>query len=123
MRTTVEDVKIIIETELTDPVITGYITSASTFVDTALGTASLTEAVLTEIERWMTAHMIATTKERIAKKEEAGGAKIEYAGDFGIGLNGTSYGQMAMMLDTSGTLQQINGSTKEARFWAVPQND
>lgn len=121
MRTTVDAVKIIIETELTDPVIEGYIGSASAFVDSALLGAGLTETTLTEIERWLTAHMIASTKERIAKREEAGGAKIEYAGEFGTGFSSTSFGQMAVILDTSGTLKKLNGDTKFASFWAVPQ--
>ena len=69
-----------------------------------LGITDLSENVLSQIELWFTAHLIATTKERISKKEEAGSAKVEYVGSFGMGLTSTPYGQACLNLDTSGEL-------------------
>lgn len=105
-RTTIAEVKDILDdTELTDSVITAYITSASTMVDTVLGTG--TSDILKEIERWLAAHMISSTRERMALKEGAGGASITYTGTFGESLNGTSYGQMVLALDTTGAFAAL----------------
>ena len=107
VRVTATEVKEIIETDITDSTIDVYITSANALVNKALGTSSLGTALLKEIERWLTAHMIASTKERQTKKEEAGTAKVEYTGDYGEGLASTSYGQMVMGLDTTGGMAKL----------------
>lgn len=107
VRVTATEVKEIIETDITDSTIDVYITSANALVNKALGTSSLGMALLKEIERWLTAHMIASTKERQTKKEEAGTAKVEYTGDYGEGLASTSYGQMVMGLDTTGGMAKL----------------
>jgi hypothetical protein len=104
VRVTATEVKEIINTSLTDAQVTPYITSANVYVNARLVNTTLAEDTLKEIERWMTAHMIAVTRERMAESEEAGGAKIVYVGEFGEGLKSTSYGQMCISLDTSGLL-------------------
>ena len=107
-RVTATEVKAILDdSELTDAQVDVYITSANTFVTDVLTDASLTVATMKEIERWMTAHMIAMTRERQVKKAGAGGAEVEYVGYWSTGLNGTSYGQMAVSLDTSKTLEAM----------------
>jgi hypothetical protein len=117
-RTTAAEVKDIIDTDLTDPVIDSYIAGASALVTQVLGTeTSLSDEIKEEIERWLTAHMIATTKERVAKREGAGGANIEYAGEFGKGLESTSYGQMVLTLDTSGKMSAL--ASRAASIFAV----
>lgn len=107
MRTTADKVKKIIETELDDSTIESYIEGASTLVTSILGQAGLGSALLAEIERWMTAHFIAATRERQTVKEEAGGAKVQYTGEFAKGLNSTSYGQNAIAMDISGELAML----------------
>lgn len=121
LRTTAEDVKIIIDTSLEDTDITGYITAANNLINTALSGTTLGSDILAEIERWLTAHMIASTRERMAKKEGAGGAEIEYTGVYGVGLNSTTYGQMAMQLDTTGELSALGG--KRAYLKAIKSFD
>lgn len=103
-RVTATEVKEIINTSLTDAAVLPYITSANIYVTNRLGTTTLSADILKEIELWFTAHMIAITRERVAKTEEAGGAKIEYVGEYGKGLQATPYGQMCLSLDTSNTL-------------------
>ena len=114
------------ETTLDDLIIETYITSAHVWVDSLLVT-KYDEEVLKEIERWMSAHMIAMTQERQAKEEGAGGAFIKYTGDWGEGLLGTSYGQMVYNLDVFGWIPCIGckgeGGTNRRRVaWskAVP---
>lgn len=105
MRTTAAEVKQIMpDIELTDVLVEAYIKAANTWLNKIMNLSGLGEEILTEIERWVTAHLITVTRERQAKKEGAGGAFIEYAGDFGEGLKSSSFGQTAIMLDTSGRL-------------------
>ncbi len=120
-RTTVDLVKDILDdTGLSDTIIESFIDGANTFVTANLGGKSLSTALLTEIERWIAAHMIASTRERTAKKAGAGGAEIEYTGYWSTGLNGTSYGQMAVTLDTSKTLEALAQGKLAAWSKAVP---
>ena len=117
VRTTATSVKLIIDTSLTDPEIEAFIGSASVLIDAALVDSGLGEDLLENIEMWLTAHMIASTRERQAKSESAGGASITYQGETGLGLNSTMYGQQVLMLDTSGSFAGLGGKT--ARITAV----
>ena len=118
-RVTVEDVKAILDnTQLTDPVIEVYITSANTMINESLLGKGLSDNVLKEIERWLAAHMISSTSERFALKEEAGSAKVTYTGVYGMGLDLTSYGQMVKTLDTTGIMAGLGKRT--AFIHAVP---
>jgi len=120
VRTTGTLVKEIIETTLTTTQIDPYILGANAMVTDVLGTSTIPETTLAEIERWITAHLVCVTKERQAKKEGAGGASIEYAGDFGSGLQSTSYGQTAIALDYTGALAQIANGRRKAKMYAIP---
>lgn len=109
-RTTPDLVRgILADTELIDAQLETYISAANTFINETIAGKGLKACTLEEIERWVAAHLISVTKERFAKKEGAGGAYIEYAGNFGEGLKGTSYGQMAILMDTTGTLAALGG--------------
>jgi hypothetical protein len=104
-RTTVARVRsIMAEMAILDADIESYIGASNTYVNSRLADAGLAEIVLEEIERWVCAHMIACTRERMASKEAAGSASIEYIGEYTQQLSSTPYGQMAITLDTSGTL-------------------
>lgn len=117
-RTTIAEVKLIIDTDLEDDNITAYITGANALVTDVLTDSGLGATTLEEIERWLTAHMIAATQERQSKKEEAGGAKVEYTGVYGDGLRLTSYGQMVLALDSTGAMAGLGG--KSASIFAIP---
>ena len=122
VRVTAEDVRNIMPTTtLEDDVIDVYIISANVWVNSLL-LDKYDETVLKEIERWMSAHMIAMTQERVAKEEGAGGAYIKYAGDWGEGLLSTSYGQMVYNLDPDGWIPCINcgdGSSRRPKTASV----
>ena len=128
MRTSIAEVKLIIETTLTDPSILSFITTANTMVNNVLGLAESEESSsgsensrYTEIEKWLTAHLIAMTRERMASKEEAGGAKIEYVGQTGLGLSSTPYGQMVLSMDTSGAFAIQEGAKRLVKWRAIKQ--
>lgn len=118
-RVTANEVKAILDdTELTDAVVEGFINSANTLVTNVLGSSTLGESVLAEIEKWLAAHMIASTRERMAEQEEAGEAKIKYIGQYGSGLSSTPYGQMVLTLDLTGKMAALG--RKQAKLYAVP---
>lgn len=115
-RTTAEAVKEIIKTTLSEDEVEPYVTSANVMVTQILGT-SLSVTVLTEIERWLAAHMIAVTKTRQTKREAAKGVSVEYTGDFGQYLASSSFGQMVMALDTTGAM--ASAGKKKASLTAI----
>jgi len=121
-RTTVEDVlEILDDSTIDETILEGYINSANIFVTAQLAGKSLSTDLLKEIERWMTAHMVASTRERQIKKAGAGGGvEVEYTGYWSTGLNGTTYGQTAVLLDTSGTLTALAQGKLPAWSKAVP---
>jgi hypothetical protein len=121
MRTTSDAVMDIIETTLESYVVERYINSASVMIDSNLTNKGLSDALLVEIEMWLSAHLIAATRERMAKDEGAGGAYIKYAGAWGEGLTSTPYGQPAMSLDSSGTLSSLSKGRNQASTRAIPQ--
>jgi hypothetical protein len=121
VRVTANEVKEIIETELSNTIIEAYITGANQLVTEVLGTTSLGTDLLKEIERWLSAHMMAISRERQAMEEGAGGAYIKYSGSYGEALKSTSYGQMVLALDTTGTFASLSG--KSARIFAIESFD
>lgn len=106
-RTTATEVKQIITTSLSDADVNNYIDIATAMVDDLDSDTTLTNARLILIEQWLTAHLIAITKERQTVDEKLGEAAVKYTGKFGENLQSTTYGQTAAMLDTSGTLAQL----------------
>jgi hypothetical protein len=110
-RTTAAKVKTIIDTDLEDAQVEEFITDANRLVDKALNNSGLSEDLLTSIEKWFTAHLIASSRERMAKKEGAGGVSIEYAGTYGQGLASTPYGQQVKALDPTGRMSALGGGT------------
>jgi len=112
-RVTDIEVFAIIDTTLTD--INVFINTANMMVTSWLETAGLTDETLKEIERYLAAHALSVQDQRV-KSVGVDVLSESYQGQWGMGLNGTSYGQMAILLDTSGTLGKIakNGYSKSA---------
>lgn len=118
---TVDEVRAIIDTNIEDDNIESYIDSASSLLSIWFSGVTASQELLTELEKWVAAHLIAMTKERQAKEEGAGGAYIKYAGVFGTGLKTTSYGQTAIEIDTTNTLRSVSG--KQIKFFAIKEGD
>jgi hypothetical protein len=75
-------------------------------------------SLLSSIGVWLTAHFATikyrqTGQERIEENEEKYYAKIGY------GLEGTSYGQQAILLDPTGILKQISNTRRQASIKAL----
>jgi len=122
-RTSASEVKQILDScTLTDTIVDVYITAANALVTKILGDDTTIGAVLLEeIERWFTAHMIASTLWRTRKKEKVGDASVEYTGEFKENLSSTPYGQMVMQLDITGKMASIG--KRVARIYAVTSFD
>jgi len=103
---TPDEVQSIMKTNLlTDDQIDPYIKSTHLFILRVFaGNTSLSAITLSEIEKWFTAHIIATIHDRPASQEKIGDASISYADTYAGGLASTTYGQMVMILDTTGLI-------------------
>lgn len=119
-RVDVDDVKDIIDTELTDAQINAFINAANAIVDNQLADTGQPAATLALIEMWLAAHLLATRDQRVAR-ETVADADYEYQGKTGMGLEATFYGQQALILDTSGRLEK--GAAKRATFRVWSESD
>jgi hypothetical protein len=105
-RVTAVEVKQILDTDMVDTDIDVYITAANATVSAVLGTdPTLSDVQLKSIELFLTAHLIAATREPQISQAGAGGASVKYQGTTGTGLSGTMYGQQVLLLDPSGRLR------------------
>ena len=121
-----DEVKDIIETDMSDAAIEAYIAGANVTITALLGDADLTAAQLKEIERWLTAHLMACSRERQVREETAGGARIAYFSEYsmvGKGLDATLYGQQVKLLDTTGTLALSTVAKLPVSVYAVTSFD
>jgi hypothetical protein len=112
----VDDVKSIIDTDLTDADIQAYVDDA---YDVITDIFSTDKPVL---QRWLAAHLIATSRERQIDQAKAGPASATYSGKTGTGLATTTYGQQALALDPTGKLAARLGR-KSASVTAVKSTD
>jgi len=103
-RVTDDEVFEIIETSLTD--IDVFINTANLMVTGYLTGKGLSDATLKEIEKYISAHILSLRDPR-TKSVGVDVLSESYQGQWGLGLNGTSYGQTAILLDTSGTLGML----------------
>lgn len=113
-RVTTEEVKAILDTELSD--LSAFITAASLLVTEKLGESGLGVDHLKEIERWLAAHL-ATLRDRRPSHEKLDAAEVRYDGTTSLGLDFTPYGQQVKVLDTTGTLAALG--KKGARLEAL----
>lgn len=102
------------------PDLTPYITAANLLVTDLLGSSSLSDDTLKEIERWLAAHFVAIRDPRTAS-EKAGSVGESYQYKLGLRLEVTTYGQQAIALDTTGTLADVNqnGAKRSAQVKAL----
>lgn len=104
-RVTSAEVKKIIDT--TEDV-NACIDAANVLVTERLGGTTLSTSHLKEIERWLAAHFVACSIDRQASSVKVGAAQDTYMGQSeGEGLKATTYGQQAIMLDSTGILNKL----------------
>lgn len=99
------EVKEIMDTDLTDSELDPFITTANALVNDRLQGKLGTE-LLTQVELYLAAHFASLKDQRI-QQESQGNVSTTFQGKTGMGLNFTHYGQMALSLDSSGTLAKL----------------
>ena len=107
-RTTETEVKAIMDTDLADASVLTFINIANLMITSIVGGKGLSDDTMTEIERWLSAHLIASTIERMGGSEKIGEASIKYIGQFAKGFESTPYGQFMLALDTTGSFADLN---------------
>lgn len=115
-RVTVDEVKEIIETSLENYEVVPFITVANLIVTDQLSSSSLSDAILKEIERWLSAHFISIRDPRITKVV-FDDVEETYQGQTGYGLQSTTYGQQVMLLDSTGTFTNLG--KKKVSFTSI----
>ncbi len=99
-----------------------FIATANLMVDETLVGQGLSDARLTQIELWLSAHFTAVAEERGAlTSSNKGDSEEDYEIKVGEGLNMTRFGQQVLMLDTTGLLAEVgtNTSVKKALLTVV----
>jgi len=113
-RVTVAEVKQIIDIDsaIVDANITIFINAANIFTNLVNTTGGMTSTTqLKEIERWLSAHLVAIRDMRVAS-EKAGPASQTFQYKVDLNFNVTVYGQQALLLDTTGTLASLQKQAK-----------
>lgn len=114
VRTSVQLVEEIFDTEMTNDELHTAINIANRFVTANLGSTGLAAATLTDIETFLAAHFASLKDPRAKSENIAGEYSYTVQGETGKNLDATYYGQMAKMLDTTGTLDTIAANLKKA---------
>jgi hypothetical protein len=106
VRVTASEVKEIIEGCTTSDAMVDIMIEAASEVVTQVfeDDEDIGTTLLKEIERWLTAHMVVSTVFRMGSEEKVGDAQIKYTGQWGKKLESTPYGQMVLLLDTTGKM-------------------
>lgn len=114
-RVTKAEVKALTGTALDDTTLDIMILTATSIVnDNLVGvdTCSHSDCTLKLIELYLAAHF-AEMRTRQQKSEKFGDASDTYGGIFGKGLEFTSWGQQAKILDNCGILASLDAESKE----------
>lgn len=104
-----------------NPDLTPFITAASAIIDQAVVCAArkriaLDPNTLLEMETWLAAHLYGCSDQPYSSRHTLR-ASGQFQGETKQGLEGTKYGQMAMRLDPSGCLTNIDKSGRMRVFW------
>jgi len=126
VRTTDELVEEIIEVDSTIS-LTPFIAVANELVTELCTDSDYSSSRLLLIETWLAAHFYAIRDPRI-ESEKAGSVSEKRAIKIGLNLQQTTYGQQAMLLDTSGNLAALNkgmdtGKRTPSVTWAGQYED
>lgn len=108
-RCTEEQVRSLVDSD-DDVRLKPFITTANILTDDVSAEDSgnlLSVSTLLEIEKYLAAHFYEHLDQALAS-EKTGDASGVYQGEWGLGLNGTKWGQTAMILDKTGYLASLN---------------
>jgi len=108
-RTTATIVKLLTGSTLPDATVEAFIGVANRLVTDKLAAKGLLDTQLADIEAFLAAHfMVPRDRSTEVTMEQVNNTQTSYGGKYGLMLEYTSWGQQAMVLDTSGTLIKLN---------------
>lgn len=121
MRTTATLVGAIIEV---DPaiVLDPFIAAAEQAVDEIAKKDVLTDGQLAVIETWLAAHFYCMRDPR-SVAETVGQVAVRYQSAVDLGFNSSQYGQMAIALDTTGTLKAMSTGKRPTKVLWLGSDD
>lgn len=100
--------------------LSAFITGANLIVTKNLTDTVLVSDELKEIERWLSAHMVAMrTRQEDSMKISSASAK--FTGKYGMHLSSTQYGQMVLVLDRTGILASLGQPA--AQFTVISKDE
>jgi hypothetical protein len=119
-RTNVDDLKSLIESDKEDEALEAFVDIANLLVNEQLVGKGLSDAMLTKIELYLAAHFLAVVTELGGLvRDSYGSASVQLSDVYGPGLGSTRFGQTALVLDTTATLQRISTVKNRAEFRLV----
>jgi len=120
-RVSAEEVKSLIATDLSDDVVMAtFVDTANLLVDEHLLTAGHSARLLTKIELYLSAHLLALKEELGGlTRSKYGDADDSFANVYGDALKSTRFGQVVLTLDDSGILAGVGTTTLRAEFRVV----
>ncbi len=108
-RPTEAQIRAIITTQRTPEQVESFIDSTMVLIEDLLDGSGYSDSRKREIYRWVTAHLIASTAEEgVLSSDSYGGASHGYArAQLKMFLQGTTYGQQALMFDEDDLLNGL----------------
>lgn len=115
-RVTATEVEAIIEVDETIGSLTPFIEVANNLVTRVCLASSYEDDTLALIEKWLAAHFYAIRDPRITSQSVSGGGAGVTSNQpisIGLGLDQTTYGQQAKIIDTAGNLALLDMRMKK----------
>ena len=108
----VSEVENILDTGLTETQVQAFITTSESLIKEVFSSSTIDDDLIHQITIWVSAHYIASTRTQQLRSAEAGGAKAEFQGSTGRLFQSTFYGQVALTLDHTGTLSELDRTNR-----------
>lgn len=110
-----DDVRLVIDTSLTDDQVDRMLITAENIITThidPLSSPDVTVTVRSDIKVWLAAHFCAVRDRRV-REDSADGVRTVFEGKVDLGLDSTIYGQQARMVDPTGMLGKVGMATRK----------
>lgn len=103
-----------IDNDTPEDEITSFINSAHVLVCNTLDGYGISTALITEIERYLSAHFAVLAYPSV-QREQIGPMSNSFFGKLGTGLENTRYGQSAIAMDPTGILKEFSDGKRRIR--------
>jgi len=107
-RVTAEEVKVVFDTQEADATVEAFIGVANRMV-TANLSGELNDDILTDIELFLSCHFLSCKDPRTSEESDVE-VSAKFTAKYGKGFESTTYGQMALSLDSTGILINLGKS-------------